>query len=205
MPTMPPGADDALREQTVATEMLLQGRFLKVRRDTVRLPDGATATREYVQHPGAVVIVPLIQDGAAGVRVVLERQWRHPLGRSIVELPAGKIDPGEAPLKCAQRELREETGYTADEWACAGRLHPLAAYSDECIELWFARGLTAGARALDPGEFLEVFTATPEELLHWCWQGQVTDAKTLVGAMWLQNHLHGAWPLQWQRATQSAP
>lgn len=203
MPSLP-ADDEALREHTLATQTLLQGRFLHVCRDTVRLPDGSTATREYVRHPGAVVIVPLLEDGP-GLRVVLERQWRHPLGRSIIELPAGKRDPGEAPLACAQRELREETGYSAREWAHAGQLHPLAAYSDECIELWFARGLTAGARALDAGEFLDVFTATPDELLRWCLHGQVTDAKTLIGAMWLHNHVHGGWPLAWQPAPQSAP
>ena len=150
-------------------------------------------------HPGAAVIAALLEDGHGGWRVVLERQWRHPLGQAIIELPAGKLDPGEPPLHCARRELREETGYTAREWACAGLMHPTPAYSTEGIHLWFARGLTAGPRQLDAGEHLHVFTATVPELLDWCRQGRVTDSKTLAAALWLQNYLSGAWPLDWQR------
>ena len=178
---------------------------MRVQRDTVRLPGGqhgqhgGTATREYVCHPGAAVIAALLEDGQGGWRVVLERQWRHPLGQAIIELPAGKLDPGEPPLHCARRELREETGYTAREWACAGLMHPTPAYSTEGIHLWFARGLTAGPRQLDAGEHLHVFTATVPELLDWCRQGRVTDSKTLAAALWLQNYLSGAWPLDWQR------
>ena len=204
-PAGPDFQDETLREQPLASEPLLQGRFLRVQRDTVRLPGGqhgghgGTATREYVRHPGAAVIAALLEDGQGGWRVVLERQWRHPLGQAIIELPAGKLDPGEPPLHCAQRELREETGYTAREWACAGLMHPTPAYSTEGIHLWFARGLTAGPRQLDAGEHLHVFTATVPELLDWCRQGRVTDSKTLAAALWLQNYLSGAWPLDWQR------
>ena len=200
-PTPPDFDDAALREHPLASENLLQGNFLRVQRDTVRLPGGGTATREYVRHPGAAVIVALLPDEneAGGWRVVLERQWRHPLGRAIIELPAGKLDPGEPPLHCARRELREETGSTARAWACAGLMHPTPAYSTEGIHLWFARGLTAGPRQLDAGEHLHVFTATVPELLDWCRQGRVTDSKTLAAALWLQNHLSGAWPLDWQR------
>jgi len=115
-----------------------------------------------------------------------------------VEFPAGKLDPGEAVQACAERELREETGYVAREWARAGRLHPCIGYSNEFIEVWFARGLSLGERRLDDGEFLDVITATPAELLAWCQGGRVTDAKTLTGALWLQNVLSGAWVLDWQ-------
>jgi ADP-ribose pyrophosphatase len=116
----------------------------------------------------------------------------------MVEFPAGKLDAGESSAACAQRELLEETGYTASEWARAGVLHPAIAYSSEFIDVWFARGLVAGPQQLDAGEFLDVFTATPAELLLWCMQGQVTDAKTLAGALWLQNVLSGSWALNWQ-------
>ena len=190
-----PARDSHLIEQVVGREEPFAGNFLKVVRDTVRLPDGGSATREYIRHPGAVCIVGLTDDG----QVVLERQWRHPVGRVMVELPAGKLDAGEAPLACARRELLEETGYTAREWACAGVTHPVISYSTEAIGIWFARGLQAGERQLDAGEFLDVFAATPQELLAWAQQGRITDAKTLTGLLWLQNHLRGDWPLSWQR------
>ena len=177
---------------------MLQGNFLHVLRDTVRLPDGELATREYAVHPGAVMVVPLTQDATGQTVVVLERQFRYPIGQVMIEFPAGKRDADEDLLRCAQRELREETGFVAAEWAHAGVLHPCISYSTEYIDIWFARGLTPGARQLDPGEFLDVFTATPAQLLTWCREGQVTDAKTLTAALWLQNVLTGAWSLDWQ-------
>jgi ADP-ribose pyrophosphatase len=187
--------DDAhLREDGLSRTELLRGNFLHVVRDTVRLPTGGEATREFVLHPGAVMVVPLLDDG----RVVLERQYRYPMGSVMVEFPAGKLDPGEDSLVCARRELREETGYSAREWAFAGRLAPTIAYSDEVIDVWFARGLSLGERSLDDGETLDVFSATPAELLAWCRDGRVIDSKTLVGALWLQNLLSGEWVLPWQ-------
>ena len=193
-------AQDKLVEQRLSGEALFQGAFLKAFRDQVRLPDGSEASREYVIHPGAVMVIPLLEDAAGVTRLVMERQFRYPVARTIIEFPAGKLDEGEAPRACAQRELLEETGYTAAEWARAGVLHPVLAYSTEFIEIWFARGLTLGERKLDEGEFLEVFTATPDELYAWCRDGEVTDAKTLIGALWLQNVQSGAWSLQWQLA-----
>jgi len=196
--------DAHLVERTVEREELLSGNFLHVRRDTVALPDGGHSTREYVVHPGAVMIVALLNDPQGDLRVVLERQYRHPIGKVMVEFPAGKRDGDEDLLLCAQRELREETGYRAAEWAHAGTLHPLIAYSDEFIDIWFARGLVAGERALDPGEFLDVVTATVPELLQWCREGQVTDGKTLAACLWLQNIVSGAWTLDWQADGDSA-
>lgn len=195
-----PAVDDHLIETPTGSQELLKGRFLHAFRDTVRLPDGSEAVREYVRHPGAVMIIPLIPDEAGEMRVVLERQYRYPVKQVMIEFPAGKIDPGEDVLACARRELQEETGYRATEWARAGVLHPVISYSTEFIEVWCARGLTLGERHLDEGEFLDVFTATPAELLQWCRDGQVTDAKTLTGMLWLQNVLSGAWALQWQPA-----
>ena len=190
-------ADRHLVEHTLSREELLRGRFLHVVRDTVRLPDGAQATREYVLHPGAVAVVPLTDDG----RIVLERQYRHPSGRVMIEIPAGKLDAGESALVCGQRELLEETGYVAREWAYAFTTAPTVAYSDEAIQVWFARGLTAGAQRLDPGEFVEVFTATPQEVLGWCRDGTIVDGKTLAAALWIQNVLAGSWKLDWQAAS----
>jgi ADP-ribose pyrophosphatase len=182
-----------LRETSLARSELLRGDFLRVVRDTVRMPDGAQATREYVLHPGAVMVIALLDDG----QVVLERQYRHPMQRVMIEFPAGKLDAGEDSLTCARRELLEETGYRASEWVFAGRHAPTIAYSDEVIDIWFARGLSLGERRLDAGEFLDVFTAKPEQLQNWCRSGEVTDGKTLTGMLWLQNVLAGVWALDW--------
>ena len=190
--------DDAhLVERTVASEVRLTGGFLHVVRDTVVLPDGGQSTREYVLHPGAVVVVPMLDDG----RLVLERQWRHPLQRVLLEFPAGKLDAGEPPQVCGQRELLEETGYTAREWAHAGWLHNACAYSNEGIDVWFARGLTAGPPQLDAGEFVETVLMHPAELDALAARGELTDAKTLVALLWWHRWSCGAWPLQWQEAT----
>ena len=190
-------SDDHLIEHRVHQEELLRGRFLHAFRDTVRLPNQNLATREYVVHPGAVMVIPML-DTPDGLRLVMERQFRYPVRQVMTEFPAGKLDAGEDPWLCAQRELLEETGYTARQWARAGVLHPVIAYSTEVIEIWFAKDLTLGERQLDSEEFLDVFTATPAELVAWCRDGQVTDAKTLTGVLWLQNMLAGSWPLTWQ-------
>ncbi|MEO0004217.1 MAG: hypothetical protein RLZZ22_1909 [Pseudomonadota bacterium] len=195
-PLLPDLQPAHLREVRVDSATVFQGHFLHALRDTVRLPDGSSAVREYIKHPGAVMVIPLLDDG----RVVLERQYRYPLQRALLEFPAGKIDPGEDTFACARRELREETGYSAREWARAGVLHPVLAYADEFIEIWFARGLSLGPRELDAGEFLDVLAATPEELLAACRDGVLTDSKTLTGLLWLQNTLSGAWKLDWQSA-----
>lgn len=185
--------DAHLREDTLDSEQVYHGNFLDVRRDRVRLPNGATAHREYIVHPGAVMIVPLLDDG----RVVIERQYRYPVAQVMVEFPAGKLEAGEPPLVCAIRELAEETGYRATEWARAGILHNAIAYSTEGIEIWFARSLTPGAAQLDDGEFLDVSTATLEELEEAARVGLLTDVKTLVGLLWLRHWREGRWALAW--------
>ncbi len=186
-----------LRETRLASEQVWQGDFLDVRRDVVSLPDGSEAQREYIVHPGAVMIVPILDDG----RLVVERQWRYPIGAAMLEFPAGKLEAGEPVLECAVRELVEETGYRAAEWARAGHMHNAIAYSTEAIEVWFARGLVRGERRLDPGEFLDVLETSEDELARASGRGEVTDAKTLVGLLWLQNWRAGRWPLRWDAVT----
>ena len=188
------GDYEHLREETTQSRQVYLGHFLDVRQDHVRLPDGGSATREHIVHPGAVMVVPLLDDG----RLVMERQWRYPLHRAMLEFPAGKLEAGEPPLQCGVRELAEETGYRATQWARATLLHNAVAYSNEGIEIWFARGLILGPRQLDAGEFLDVVTATGEELQELAGRGELTDAKTLIGLMWLQNWRAGRWPLAWQ-------
>lgn len=180
-----------LKEIQVDSELAYDGHFLKVQRDTVRLPDGKKSKREYIRHPGAVVILPIMDDG----KVLLERQYRYPLQSVFIEFPAGKIDPGEDPLACAKRELEEETGYTAREWFFVCTIHNAIAYSDEHLDIYLARNLTAGKSKLDEGEFLETFTATVSEMLDWVRAGKITDVKTVIGTFWLEKIIGGQWPL----------
>jgi len=181
--------DSQLNETRIDGELAYDGGFLKVSRDRVRLPNDAVTFREYIRHPGAVVVLPVFDDG----RVLLERQFRYPLNRVFVEFPAGKIDPGEEPLACAKRELQEETGYTAASWQFISTIHNAIAYSDEHLDMFVARGLTAGPRKLDEGEFLDIFTATIPELMEMVRSGQVTDVKTIIGAFWLDKLAAGDW------------
>lgn len=150
-------------------------------RDAVRLPDGSRGVREYLRHPGAVVIVPLHEDG----RVVLERQYRYPHAREFIELPAGKLEPGEPHLETARRELLEETGYTATAWQRVGVIHTTVAYSDEAIEMFVARGLAKGRARLDAGEFLEVLELPLAEAIAMVRDGRITDAKTVAALLWV--------------------
>ncbi len=189
-------SDERLIERQCASELVLAGDFLQVRRDQIAFADGALAQREYVVHPGAVVIIPVLDDG----RLVLERQYRYPLGQVLLEFPAGKIDAGESRWTAAIRELAEETGYRAREWACAGVLHNAAAYSTELIEIWFARGLSAGPQSLDDGELIDLCLMQESELDALAAAGSLTDAKTLIGLLWLQKWRRGEWALTWQPA-----
>lgn len=181
--------DKHLTESFIDGELVYDGKLLKVRKDRVRLPNGGEATREYFRHPGAVVIIPLLDDGT----VVLERQYRYPNDRVFIELPAGKLEYGEDPLLCAQRELKEETGYTARDWQFVCTIHNAIAYCDEHLEIFLARGLTAGERQLDEEEFLDVFSVPVNALMDLVREGQITDVKTMIGAFWLDKILSGQW------------
>jgi ADP-ribose pyrophosphatase len=164
-----------LTEHFVSGATVYDGILLEVHHDRVRLPDGSEAGRDYIRHPGAVAIVPLFDDG----RVLLERQFRYPHRRDFIEVPAGKIDPGEAHLATARRELLEETGYEAAEWSRVGVIHTAIAYTDEAIEIFLARKLTLKKQKLDQGEFLEVFSVPFSEAIAMIGDGRITDAKTV--------------------------
>lgn len=168
--------DDHLLEFKVSSQVAFAGKLLEVRADRVKLPGGGEGTREYVVHPGAVLVVPVLDDG----RLVLERQYRYPVQRVMLEFPAGKIDPGEEPLATAQRELREEAGYVADAWKPLCTIHPEIGYSNEFIEIYEATGLAHVGQSLDEGEHLDVVTMSEDELLMTYDCGGLTDAKTIA-------------------------
>ena len=174
--------DEHLAEKKISGEGVYDGIFLKMKRDTVALPDGQYAVREYLEHPGAVAILAILDDG----RVLLERQYRYPIAQAVIEIPAGKLNTGEDPLLCAQRELQEETGYTAKHWSKIRRIHPVISYSTEFIDIYLAEGLSPGPARLDEEEFLDFFASPLEELLNWVETGKITDVKTIISTYWLE-------------------
>ncbi|MQY51147.1 NUDIX hydrolase [Rhodocyclus tenuis] len=186
--------NDALHEEPLASEQVFAGRLLDVRRDRVRLPDGSESVREYVRHPGAVVIVAELPNG----ELLFERQFRYPLHRVFLELPAGKIDAGEDILATAQRELREETGHVADAWLHLGVMHPCIGYSNERIEIFLARGVRrVGEQQLDAGEFLDVLSLSFAAAVEAVASGEITDAKTITALF--RAALSPSAPADWRR------
>lgn len=178
--------EDGLAEQTVEDLEVYQGNYLRLYRATVRLPNGATSSREYLKHPGATMVMPLFENGD----VLLERQYRYPMHKVFVEFPAGKKDPGESPLDTAKRELLEETGYVAERYTHATDIHNALAYTDEVIHLYLAEGLTqVSEQQLDDNEFVETMRVPLDELMRWVRNGWVTDVKTQLGAYWLKDYL----------------
>jgi ADP-ribose pyrophosphatase len=176
-------------EKKVTSRAAYRGRMLKVNEDEVTLPDGSRALREYVVHPGAAIILPMFDDGT----VLMERQFRYPIGQHMLELPAGKLEPDEAPIETAKRELLEETGYVADEWRELGHLHPCIGYSDERIDFFLARKLEFRGAQPDEGEFLETLRVPLAESLDWIRRGRITDAKTILGLFWAEKLLKEDW------------
>jgi len=182
-------AVDALAEVPLQSRLVYGGGLLQVYRDIVRCPDGHVTYREFVRHPGAVMVIPMLDDEL----VILERQFRYPLARVFIEFPAGKLESGEAIIDCAQRELLEETGYRARDWTYLGGFHNAIGYSDERIEVFLAGSLEQDAARRDPGEVLEVFSVPWRELDSWVREGQITDVKTIVGVYWMERILTGRW------------
>lgn len=183
------GKSPDFTEHTLSSRTVYRGQLLHVLEDRVSLPDGRATAREYIRHPGAVMIAAL----ADGAQVLLERQFRYALQGHFYELPAGKMEPGEDPLATAQRELAEETGYRAEHWRHLATLHPCLGYSDERIELYLARGLTHVGHARDDEEFLEVLLTPLAEALRWVKGGRISDIKTMIGLMWAEKIVNDEW------------
>ena len=175
-----------LTETCLSSEVVYEGSFISVRKDSARMPDGSTSTREYITHPGAVAILALRDNG----NLVMERQFRYAPRQEFIEIPAGKIDHGEDILTTAQRELLEETGYVAREWMHLTTAWPCIGFADERMEYFLARGLTHQERKLDDGEFLEVIELSLPEAMEWVRRGKISDSKTIVGLFWLEKTLN---------------
>ena len=176
-------------EKLLSSRSAYEGKLLAVKEDQVEQPDGGRAQREYVIHPGAAMIVPLFEDYS----VLLERQFRYAVRSHFLELPAGKIDPGEAPLATARRELLEETGYSASDWRHLATLYPCVGYSNEHVELFLARGLTHEGHPGEEGEFLECVRMGLDEALDLVTLGKITEAKTILGQLWADRLRKGEW------------
>ncbi|HZV60812.1 MAG TPA: NUDIX hydrolase [Methylophilaceae bacterium] len=174
-----------LTETRISSEAVFDGKLLHARRDKVQLPNGEEAIREYIVHPGAVLVIPVLFDG----QLVFERQFRYPLDRAFIELPAGKIDPNEDPLVTGQRELLEETGYTATQWEFVTTLHPCIGYSSEAIHIYLAKELSLGMHSRDEEEFLEIFTMSLPEAMEAMHRGEITDGKTMIALFWAHTWL----------------
>lgn len=174
-----------LKETCIESTVVYEGNFIQVRRDSARMPDGTSSSREYITHPGAVAVLALLDNG----NLVMERQFRYAPQMEFIELPAGKIDHGEDVLVTAQRELLEETGYVAREWKHLATVWPCIGYADERMEYFIARGLTFQGRRLDEGEFLEVFELPFSDAMSWIRQGKINDSKTVLGLLWLEKEL----------------
>lgn len=183
--------DHEFHEETLSTEQVFDGKLLKVYRDRVCLPDGSESVREWVDHPGAVVVLAVLDNG----KLLFERQYRYPLRRIFLELPAGKIDAGEHMLDTARRELREETGYKARTWRHLGTLHTCIGYSNERIEIFLAHGLSFVGHAPDQGEILEVTELSLADALLAVRDGEISDGKTVACLLWADKIFSGAWPL----------
>ncbi len=174
-------ADARLIETRLASEDVFDGKLLHVKRDTVRLRDGETATREYIDHPGAVMIIPRMPDG----KLLMERQFRYPLARIFIEFPAARSTRARSLQRPLRASCSRRTGYTAACWAHIGTLHPLITYSTERIEIYIADDLAFVGAKLDAGEFVETFTTTLDEALAWIDRGEITDVKTMLGLLLL--------------------
>ncbi len=180
---------DRLTEKQLTSENVFDGVLLDVYRDEVELPDGRTSVREYIKHPGAAVMIPVLDNGD----ILFERQYRYPLGKALYELPAGKIDPGEDALQSARRELLEETGYEGASFTKLGELNPCIGYSDEVIHIYLVEGLAFHGQQQDQDEFIHTFKLSLRDALEYIRTGKITDAKTMVSVFWIEKYMTGEW------------
>ena len=171
-----------LKESTISTTVVYKGDFLDVRQDEVLLPNGETAAREWINHPGAVVIVPILPNG----EIALIKQFRYAAGSEFIELPAGKLDAGEDPEECALRELEEEIGYRANKIKFLANIHPAIGFTNEIMGVFLAENLEKTEHNRDKDEFLELVPTTLTEALNLVWENKITDVKSIIGLLWLQ-------------------
>ena len=182
--------DAALTEKVIAEDTVFHGRFLRVYRQTVRLPNGCESYREMIRHPGAAAMIALDSRGM----IVMERQWRAPAGSAFWEIPAGKIDAGETPEMTARRELKEEAALVAQQWVFLGTIHNAIGYSNEHIEIYLAQNLQASEQSLDENEFLSLHRMPWKDVLEMTRTGEITDVKTIIALNWLRDYLEGNLP-----------
>ncbi len=174
-----------LKEITRSSEIIFQGRLLDVRKDEVELPNGKTSTREWIKHPGAACIIPVMSDG----NIALIKQYRYPVQSEMIELPAGKLDPGEKPEKCASRELEEEIGYTAGKLTFICKIHPAIGFASEVMWIYLAENLTKSVKNTDYDEFVELLPTDLNVAVQMVWNGEITDVKTIIGILWAERLL----------------
>ena len=158
-------------------QTVYRGKIYNLIKENVTLDNGVTTDMEFIDHPGAAAIIALLPE----TRIVMLRQYRHALGKNIWEIPAGTLDPPEAPLECAKRELIEESGYQAEHWHKLGEITPVPGYSNERIHVFLATGLCSASGQLDPDEIIEVHEVTLKEALEMIEEGKIQDAKSIAG------------------------
>lgn len=174
-----------LKETRIASEQKFSGQLIDLYLDQVELPNGQTSSREWIDHPGAVCIIPVMPDK----KICLIRQFRYGPGEEFIEIPAGKLDSGEAPLDCAYRELEEETGYRANKLTFLTNIHPAIGFSNEKMWMYLAEDLEKYENKLDQDEFLELLPTPLEKALDLIWSGKITDVKTIIGLLWAKRLL----------------
>ena len=171
-----------LKESMITTEVVYKGDFLDVRRDEVLLPNGETGTREWINHPGAVVIIPILPNG----EIALIKQFRYAAESEFIELPAGKLDKGEEPKACALRELEEEVGYKAGKMEFIANIHPAIGFANEIMSIYLAENLEKTNYNRDKDEFIDLIPTNMEEALNLVWENKITDVKSIIGLLWLK-------------------
>ena len=175
-----------LKETQLSTKQVYSGSFLDVRKDEVELPNGKTSTREWIKHPGAACIIPVLPDG----KIALIKQYRYPVKRELIELPAGKLDPGEEPEECAKRELEEEIGYSAGKLTFVCNIYPAIGFASEKMWIYLAEELIKTTENTDHDEFIELMPTPLNKAVKMVWNGQITDVKTIIGLLWAERLMH---------------